>query len=151
MRTTIRVAVVTTLALAMLAPGMPAQAQTPADVLFARLNGAREVPGPGDPDGRGRAVVIPRPKEHRLCYVITARDITLPAAAAHIHAGTKDVAGPIAIALTPPDEDGVSAECLGDLDRALLRAIKNHPRQYYVNVHTSDFPDGAIRGQLHVI
>jgi hypothetical protein len=35
-----------------------------------------------------------------------------------------------------------------DLDPALADAIVAHPRQYYVDVHTAEFPNGAIRGQL---
>jgi len=35
------------------------------------------------------------------------------------------------------------------VDRRLLMDIIQHPQDYYVNVHTADFPGGAIRGQLH--
>jgi len=45
---------------------------------------------------------------------------------------------------------GLATGCVGDQSRPLLRDIKNNPDQYYVNVHTSDFPDGAVRGQLAV-
>jgi hypothetical protein len=29
-----------------------------------------------------------------------------------------------------------------------MQAMIDNPANFYVNVHTSDFPDGAIRGQL---
>jgi hypothetical protein len=32
--------------------------------------------------------------------------------------------------------------------RDLIKTIRMNPSNYYVNVHTTDFPDGAIRGQL---
>ncbi len=32
---------------------------------------------------------------------------------------------------------------------ATIKAIRTHPGQYYVNVHTADYPAGAVRGQLH--
>jgi hypothetical protein len=116
---------------------------------LARLTGEKEVPGPGDPNGRGVAAVIVDPADGRLCFTIGVARIQLPALAAHVHAGGATEAGPVVVTLIPPDATGTSAGCVDGVDRALLRAIKRQPRAYYVNVHTTAFPDGAVRGQLH--
>jgi hypothetical protein len=34
------------------------------------------------------------------------------------------------------------------VDPALLDQLAQHPKRFYVNVHTGEFPGGAIRGQL---
>jgi hypothetical protein len=145
----VAIAAVVLLATAVFAEGSPTapQADRPA-VRLASLTGGVEVP-PGDPDGSGLATFIVHPARGRLCFSIAVDDIMLPAIAAHIHVGPAGVAGPIVVPLTPPDADGTSAGCMGGVDQQLLRAIKRHPRQYYVNVHTTDFPAGAVRGQLH--
>ena len=117
-------------------------------VRLARLSGPVEVP-PGDPDGTGLATFIIDPARSQLCFAIVVDDISLPATAAHIHVAPAGVAGPIVVPLSAPDASGSSAGCVGGIDQQLLRAIKSHPRQYYVNVHTTDFPAGAVRGQLH--
>ena len=151
---TIRLAIAALTGGALLATGMavqgsPAasQADRPA-IRLARLTGEVEVPI-GDLDGSGLSTVIVHPGRGRLCFSIVVDDIELPATAAHIHVGRAGVAGPIVVPLTPPDATGTSAGCVGDVDQQLLRQIKRHPRQYYVNVHTTDFPAGAVRGQLH--
>jgi CHRD domain-containing protein len=136
------------LATAVLAEGSPtAEAGRPA-VRLARLTGEREVPT-GDLDGTGLSTVIVHPARGQVCFAIVVDDIVLPAIGAHIHKAPAGVAGPIVVPLTPPDADGTSAGCVEGVDRQLLTAIKRHPRQYYVNVHTTDFPGGAVRGQLH--
>jgi hypothetical protein len=117
-------------------------------MFIARMNGDKEVPGPGDPDGSGLAAVAVFPSRGRLCFAMQVQDITLPADAAHVHRGTSDVAGPVRVTLEPPNANGVSSGCVDDVRERLLRRIKEHPRRFYVNVHTSDFPDGAVRGQL---
>jgi hypothetical protein len=106
------------------------------------------VPGPGDEDGLGQSHVLINALSSSLCFSIVAQQITLPAAAAHIHVGEEDVAGDVVVPLAPPDELGNSASCVTGVDTALIDAILQNPSGYYVNVHTSDFPDGAIRGQL---
>jgi hypothetical protein len=34
------------------------------------------------------------------------------------------------------------------VDPELIKAIRKNPDHYYVNVHNSDYPRGALRGQL---
>lgn len=115
--------------------------------LFATaLTGAAEVPGPGDPDGSGTALVTLNQGQLEVCFELTVEDIA-PATAAHIHVGAPDVAGPIVVPLAAPTS-GSSSGCVADVDRELIKAIRQNPGGYYVNVHTADFPAGAVRGQL---
>ncbi|HJR79455.1 MAG TPA: CHRD domain-containing protein [Anaerolineales bacterium] len=116
--------------------------------LTAQLSGAAEVPGPGDPDGTGMATFRLNAQQGEVCFEITVSNIGLPASAAHIHEGTSDVAGPVVVPLTPPDESGTSSGCVSDVDPALIQNILQNPEQYYANVHNEEFPDGAVRGQL---
>ncbi len=119
--------------------------------LTATLSGKNEVPGPGDPDGTGTAnVSITRPATGtgQICFQITVSGITLPAAAAHIHMGAAGVAGPVVVPFSAPDAQGKASGCVSGVDPALIQSILTNPAGFYVNVHTSDFPNGALRGQL---
>lgn len=108
------------------------------------LTGAAEVPGPGDPDGRGTIEITVNPSQQRVCYELEVENIAT-ATAAHIHIGPAGVAGPVFVGLATPD-DGDSQACIesGRLAAQLWARSQN----YYVNVHNADFPAGAIRGQL---
>jgi hypothetical protein len=109
--------------------------------------GAAEVPGPGDPDGSGSVTLTLNPGTGEVCFEITVSNITLPATGAHIHEAPADDFGPVVVALTPPDASGTSSGCVS-ADREEIMEIIQEPEDYYVNVHTTDFPDGALRGQL---
>ena len=116
--------------------------------LATTLTGAEEVPGPGDSDGSGTASFRLNPGTKEICFELSASNITLPAAAAHIHIGPAGVAGPVVVGLTPPGADGTSSGCV-QASSELIMAIMKNPENYYVNVHTvPSFPAGAIRGQL---
>jgi hypothetical protein len=112
------------------------------------LSGANEVPGPGDPDGSGTALITLNQGRGEVCFSITVSDLSLPATAAHIHEAPAGVAGPVVVTLSPPDETGSSSGCVSDVDQGLIKDIRKNPAEYYVNVHTTDYPGGAIRGQL---
>ncbi len=114
--------------------------------LSADLTGAAEVPGPGDPDGSGTAHITLNQGAGEVCFELTVSDIA-PAFGAHIHAGAAGVAGPVVVGLVPPSS-GSSSGCVTDVDKDLIKAIRQNPADYYVNVHNADFPPGAVRGQL---
>jgi hypothetical protein len=119
--------------------------------LFAVLTGAKEVDangdrGAGDLNGRGSFSATLDGRE--LCWGIQVKNIENPVDA-HIHRGGPDVAGPVVVPLEEPDagDPGTSTGC-EDLTASLARRIRSFPRRFYVNVHTADFPGGAVRGQL---
>ncbi len=112
----------------------------------------------GDPNGRGEVYVFGIDGDPTtLCYVLTVSGIE-PATAAHIHKGAKGENGPVVANLAAP-ADGNAADCLteGEVGPGTtpkfptgetVAAILADPESYYVNVHNTDYPGGAIRGQL---
>jgi hypothetical protein len=110
----------------------------------AQMSGASEVP-PADPDGAGMARISINDDSNRICTDLEVRmigDVT----AAHIHRGAAGVNGPPVVTLDPPD-DNDSDDC-DTADDALIDEIRANPAAFYVNVHTTDYPAGAIRGQV---
>lgn len=107
----------------------------------AILSGAAEVPGPGDTDGTGIAVITI--DGTTLHYSVWVQNIAAPTAA-HVHAGGPGVAGDPVVTL--------NVNTLGNgsttIDGTLANQIKANPSGYYVNVHNADFAAGAVRGQL---
>jgi hypothetical protein len=108
------------------------------------LAGDLESPA-GDQFATGTAVFHVRAGQGQVCYQIAAKNLT--AVAAHIHRGGVGAAGPVVVPLTTPNAAGTSSGC-APVARPLVKAILAKPDFYYVNVHTADFPAGAIRGQL---
>lgn len=137
-------------------------------VLEAELAGANEVAADGsrdagDPGGSGHAYVFGIDNDPTtLCYVMFAEgiDLTFETGMAHIHRGGPDENGPVVAALAFPKE-GNAADCLTEGEEgkfpligedgepeSIVADILENPGNYYINVHTADYPDGAIRGQL---
>src|SRR5688500_15287974 len=108
---------------------------------------AAGVPNQGDLDGEGTAHITLNQGQGEVCFELNVSGITLPAIGAHIHVGASTTTGPVVVGLTPPDADGHSSGCVS-ADPDLIKAIRQNPENYYVNVHTTDFMPGAVRGQL---
>jgi len=114
------------------------------------LTGLEEVPDPGDPDGTGTAAVTFKSGSGEVCWDIKVENIVLPSIGAHIHEGAKGVAGPVVVPLSPPDANGAASGCRKP-DAVLMARIMQNPESFYINVHSTDFPAGAVRGQLTVL
>ena len=139
-----------TLTLAVLATSIAVLAGTArADsrMFVAYLYGGNEVPGPADPDAFGIATVVIGGSAGSLCYSIILRAAD-SATAAHIHSGAAGVAG--AILLPLPVTAGMPTRVAGCVTTTtqIISDIRSHPQDFYVNVHTGTFPNGAARGQL---
>ncbi len=117
----------------------------PGSTFFAKLGGEHVVPA-ADPDGYG--TFSAGFNGTKLCYGLQVFKIGAPLAA-HIHKAAVGSNGPIKVPLNVPSSGlaGASAGCT-TLSTTLANAIKANPHAYYVNVHNSAFPNGAIRGQL---
>jgi hypothetical protein len=122
--------------------------------LAASLLGRNEVPAAdgeatGDQDGRAQALL--RIQGDRLWYAIRWQDVQAPTAG-HIHLGAAGVNGAIKVpffAGTLPDSSRAVAGSVRVTDRTALARLKADPGSFYANLHTGEFPGGAVRGQFH--
>ena len=112
------------------------------------LSGSEEVPGPGDPNGKGR-IALDVYASGTICYQAKIQAID-GVAAAHIHEASAGAAGPVVVDLRPDLASWTgnkAAYCVTTSVETAADIVAN-PADYYVNVHNADYPAGAIRGQL---
>lgn len=72
----------------------------------------------------------------------------------HIHQGAKGTNGPVVVSsnvasFTDADGQGNVTTVVTGTSPSVLQAILDNPRGYYVNLHTSVNPGGALREQMH--
>ncbi|MEV8636620.1 CHRD domain-containing protein [Streptosporangium sp. NPDC051023] len=119
----------------------------------ARLVGRNEVPVKGGPavgDGDGQAFAVIRISGGRVSYAVRWNGIAAPTAF-HIHQGKAGTNGDVKIGFFGEALPGSAQAVTGDVeaDAGLLAAIKKNPSGFYLNLHTGEFPGGAVRAQLY--
>ncbi|MGB3165243.1 MAG: CHRD domain-containing protein [Alteraurantiacibacter sp.] len=100
----------------------------------------------GDPDGYGTAEISFADELTRVCWDLNDLSGLGPITGAHLHRGAAGSDGPIVLPFRQATEGGWRG-CSSDtawVQRAFDEGLSN----YYVNVHTVEYPNGAIRGQL---
>lgn len=121
-------------------------AEETGDTYYATLTGAAEVGG-GDPDGYGEAEITIADEFGQICWDLNKISGIGPITAAHIHIGAAGTNGPPVFTLRRAKEGGYKG-CTDGSEWKQNR-IEDNPRLFYVNVHTAEYPNGAIRGQLN--
>ncbi|MGN9786568.1 CHRD domain-containing protein [Nonomuraea sp. ZG12] len=116
------------------------------------LLGRNEVPERGKKvnDRNGLAVAKFRIHGNRFYYLVEWKKTGKPTAF-HIHRGSAGQNGAVVIDLLANGKirGNTSFGSVIVKDHNLLKGIKNNPKKWYANLHTAQFPDGAVRGQLH--
>jgi len=112
--------------------------------LHATLLAQSSVP-PVASNGSGTALVTLNQGQGEVCWDISVQGLTSPVILAHIHQGAAGANGAVVVDFMEP-VNGLNG-CV-HADRALIKQIRQHPADYYVNVHTTMFPAGEVRGQL---
>ena len=112
------------------------------------LSGAEEVPGPGDPNGKG-FISVDVYNAGLVCYELKVQGIA-PATAAHIHEAPAGVAGDVVVDLRIDlaSRQGNRLMYCANASEDVVADVRANPTDYYVNVHNPAYPGGAIRGQL---
>ncbi|GLY49491.1 CHRD domain-containing protein [Lentzea sp. NBRC 102530] len=146
-------------------PPPPSQAQPPAQnqppvkpatgkpLFFAAdLDGRQEVPtagGPavGDDDASAKALVEVR--GDRVTFAVQWQK-TSQLTLGHIHQGAAGQNGAVKVNLftTPMPETLSAAAGQTVVDAKLAEDIRKNPAGFYVNLHSTEKPGGAVRGQL---
>ena len=121
--------------------------------LEAHLDGRQEVPVPGKPpvgDPKGSATGLIRVQGNRVTFAFSWKGISAPTLG-HIHQGVAGTNGDVKVPLfatAMPDNITAAAGVLTVSDPAIADALRANPTGFYLNLHTKEFPGGAVRGQL---
>ncbi|WP_247197475.1 CHRD domain-containing protein [Streptomyces sp. GESEQ-35] len=125
-------------------------------ILAASLRGANEVPVEGGPavgDKDGAALQFVKVDGNTVSVAVKWRATGKPTLL-HIHQGAKGTNGGIKVDFTKLLAGSKGKTVTGSVkvdDPALLNSLKSDPGSFYANLHTAQFPGGAVRGQLHKV
>jgi CHRD domain/PEP-CTERM motif len=112
------------------------------------LTGPEEVtPQGGDADGFGSGIVTLNGDTNTATWNIQYGNLD-PVSDAHIHVGAFGVGGGVVIPFGTQNVAGTPNTISGSVVDPDVDAVLANPAGYYVNIHTTTFGAGAIRGQV---
>jgi hypothetical protein len=126
---------------ACVAAATSAQKQYGGRPLHATLAGSATA----DADGTGSADLTLNQGHGQICFNVTWMNLD-PVTGVQIQKLADDS---VVATLTDDFTDGNGKGCTNGVAKKDIMALRQHPEQYYVNVLSSGFATGAIRGTLH--
>jgi len=118
-----------------------------AEIFFAYLNGAQEVPAVNT-TARGYARIVLNQAAGTINYTIVFNGLQGTQNNAHIHTGSRTATGPVTINFGVVGGNSGTISGTANITPAQITTMRAHG--FYVNVHSSVFPGGEIRGQLGI-
>ena len=121
---------------------------------IAKMTGAQEVPAN---NSKATATASFELDGTKLEFSVEVKDLSGPATAAHIHVGASGANGPpvYTFELKDAGTSGKLAEGTIDLTKDASAGVRGDSLKAllsngnaYVNIHTGNFPDGEVRGQV---
>lgn len=118
--------------------------------LGATLTPTQEVPAAPAIPGFGNATVTFDATREHLIVTITVTNLGSPINNFHIHEAPAGTNGPVVVDLIGLGGQFVNGTMTGTfaVNGAVAQRMLQNPANFYVNVHTQQFPAGAVRGQL---
>jgi CHRD domain/PEP-CTERM motif len=115
------------------------------------MDPGQEVPGPGEAGGDATGTIT-MDFNGEIAWDITYTGLTTPLSAMHIHAGSAGEVNPPLIDLGISTSGGAGTLISSILaDAATVAGIIANPTAFYINIHNTPFPGGAVRDQLGTI
>lgn len=113
-------------------------------IYHVMLSGTAEKP-PGAAKGSGAAVIALH-SNLTVCWRFSHLHGFTDATVAHIHRGAAGTSGPIVVPLSTGPK--LHHKGCVPTTAATIKTIERDPSGYYVNIHSKQYPGGAVRAQL---
>jgi hypothetical protein len=116
-----------------------------AEMFSAYLEGRQEVPATGS-TATGYARILVNESTMQITYTVVFNNLSSAQNGAHIHSGVIGATGPIIIGFATPGGTSGTITGTAAITAPQLALMRQHGT--YVNVHSVNFPNGEIRGQV---
>ena len=131
-----------------------AAAATPASAgilnLVAMLDGAQEAPNPVNTPGTGLGTVTYETQTNLLSWNVTFGNLLGTTSNAHFH-GPAPRGVPAGVAVGIASISGLNSPMIGSTTLTAAQESQLLSELWYINVHSSAYPGGEIRGQVEFV